>query len=106
MKAMYGVDGGLKYDITKALSFSGNVRDIFNTRRFRSDIDINTPYFPCRTALATTASRKNARRKRTTTSRRTRTICLMKAAAAAPRKDLAEQAPHNQVQKPNDYTTP
>lgn len=45
MKAMYGVDGGLKYDITKALSFSGNVRDIFNTRRFRSDIDINTPYF-------------------------------------------------------------
>jgi hypothetical protein len=45
MRAMYGMDGGLKYDITKALSFSGNVRDIFNTRKFRSDIDINTPYF-------------------------------------------------------------
>ncbi|WP_157740958.1 outer membrane beta-barrel family protein [Mucilaginibacter xinganensis] len=45
MKAMYGLDGGVKYDITKQLSFSGNVRDIFNTRKFRSDININTPYF-------------------------------------------------------------
>ena len=45
MRAMYGVDGGVKYDITKTLSLSGNVRDIFNTRKFRSDIDINTPFF-------------------------------------------------------------
>jgi outer membrane receptor protein involved in Fe transport len=45
MRAMYGVDGGVKYDLTKTLSLSGNVRDIFNTRKFRSDIDINTAYF-------------------------------------------------------------
>lgn len=44
MRAMFGMDGGLKYDITKTLSFSGNVRDIFNTRKFRSDINYNTPY--------------------------------------------------------------
>ncbi|MES2107612.1 MAG: outer membrane beta-barrel protein [Bacteroidota bacterium] len=45
MRAMYGLDGGLKYDITKTVSFSGNVRDIFNTRKFRSDITYSTPYF-------------------------------------------------------------
>jgi outer membrane receptor protein involved in Fe transport len=45
MRSMYGVDGGVKYDLTKTLSLSGNVRDIFNTRKFRSDIDINTAYF-------------------------------------------------------------
>lgn len=45
MRAMYGVDGGIKYDITKTLNISGNVRDIFNTRKFRSDINYNTPYF-------------------------------------------------------------
>ncbi|MDO3641606.1 TonB-dependent receptor [Mucilaginibacter sp. L3T2-6] len=44
MRAMYAMDGGLKYDITKTVSLSGNVRDIFNTRRFRSDINYNTPY--------------------------------------------------------------
>lgn len=36
MKAMYGVDGGLRYDITKTLNFSANARDIFNTRKFSS----------------------------------------------------------------------
>lgn len=36
MKAMYGMDGGLKYDITKTLNFSANARDIFNTRKFTS----------------------------------------------------------------------
>ncbi|MGZ3873448.1 MAG: TonB-dependent receptor domain-containing protein, partial [Mucilaginibacter sp.] len=45
MRAMYNIDGGLKYDITKTLSFSGNVRDIFNTRKFQSDINYNTSYF-------------------------------------------------------------
>ena len=45
MKAIYGVDGGVKYDLTKKLSLSGNVRDIFNTRRFRSDIVYSTPAF-------------------------------------------------------------
>jgi outer membrane receptor protein involved in Fe transport len=37
MRAMYGVDGGIRYDITKMLNFSVNSRDIFNTRRFRSE---------------------------------------------------------------------
>ncbi|MDP9081988.1 MAG: TonB-dependent receptor [Bacteroidota bacterium] len=45
MRAMYGVDGGVKYDLTKTLNISANVRDIFNTRKFRSDINYNTPYF-------------------------------------------------------------
>lgn len=45
MKAMYGVDGGLKYDITKTLNVSMNSRDIFNTRKFVSDIKYNTPSF-------------------------------------------------------------
>ncbi|NCD69186.1 outer membrane beta-barrel family protein [Mucilaginibacter agri] len=38
MKAMYGMDGGLKYDITKTLNFSANARDIFNTRKFKSEV--------------------------------------------------------------------
>ena len=45
MKALYGVDGGVKYDVTKKLSLSGNVRDIFNTRKFRSDIVYSTTDF-------------------------------------------------------------
>lgn len=45
MRAMYGIDGGAKYDITNTLNISANVRDIFNTRKFRSDINYNTPYF-------------------------------------------------------------
>ncbi|HVW97682.1 MAG TPA: TonB-dependent receptor [Mucilaginibacter sp.] len=45
MRAMYHIDGGVKYDITKMLSVSGNVRDIFNSRKFRSDINYNSPYF-------------------------------------------------------------
>jgi len=46
-KAMYGLDGGVRYDITKALNVSGNVRDIFNTRKFGSIIDnstLSTPF--------------------------------------------------------------
>lgn len=38
MKAMYGFDAGIKYDVTKQLSFSANARDVFNTRRFSSEI--------------------------------------------------------------------
>lgn len=38
MKAMYGLDGGLRYDITKVLNFSANIRDIFNTRKFASSV--------------------------------------------------------------------
>jgi hypothetical protein len=45
MKAIYGVDGGLKYDISKKLSLSGNVRDIFNTRKYISDINYSEPTF-------------------------------------------------------------
>jgi outer membrane receptor protein involved in Fe transport len=45
MRAIYGVDGGVKYDITKALNASLNSRDIFNTRHFVSDIYYNTPSF-------------------------------------------------------------
>jgi outer membrane receptor protein involved in Fe transport len=45
MKAMYGVDGGLRYDLTKTLNLSANSRDIFNTRKFVSDINYNTPTF-------------------------------------------------------------
>lgn len=39
MKAMYGLDAGVKYDITDKLNLSANVRDVFNTRRFRSEIN-------------------------------------------------------------------
>jgi hypothetical protein len=38
-RAMYGLDGGLKYDLTKALNLSANVRDMFNSRKFGSIID-------------------------------------------------------------------
>ncbi|MDT3402900.1 TonB-dependent receptor domain-containing protein [Mucilaginibacter terrae] len=46
-KAMYGLDGGVRYDITKALNISGNVRDVFNTRKFGSIINntsVTIPY--------------------------------------------------------------
>ncbi|MEO6977028.1 MAG: TonB-dependent receptor [Mucilaginibacter sp.] len=49
MRAMYGLDGGVKYDISKTLSLGANVRDIFNSRKFRSDINYNTPYFTSNT---------------------------------------------------------
>jgi outer membrane receptor protein involved in Fe transport len=39
MRAMYGLDGAIRYDITKALNVSISARDIFNTRRFKSDIN-------------------------------------------------------------------
>jgi outer membrane receptor protein involved in Fe transport len=45
MKAIYGVDGGIKYDLTKTLNFSLNARDIFNTRQFISNINYNTTSF-------------------------------------------------------------
>jgi outer membrane receptor protein involved in Fe transport len=44
-KPIYGVDGGLKYDLTKKLSLSGNVRDIFNSRKYENSIVYNTPGF-------------------------------------------------------------
>ena len=39
--ALYGVDGGIKYDITKTLNFSANARDIFNTRKFSNTVVSN-----------------------------------------------------------------
>jgi len=42
--AMYGLDGGVKYDLTKLVTFSLNSRDILNSRKFRSETHIgNTP---------------------------------------------------------------
>ncbi|RYY37488.1 MAG: TonB-dependent receptor [Sphingobacteriaceae bacterium] len=38
MKAMYGFDAGARYDITDKLNVSANARDVFNTRRFSSEI--------------------------------------------------------------------
>jgi len=45
MQSIHGVDGGAKYDISKKVTASMNVRDIFNTRRYVSDINYNTPFF-------------------------------------------------------------
>ena len=45
MKAIYGVDGGIRYDLTKTLNLSVNSRDIFNTRHFVYDINYTTPSF-------------------------------------------------------------
>jgi outer membrane receptor protein involved in Fe transport len=36
--AVYGIDGGFRYDISKKLSFSLNGRDLLNTRKFASSI--------------------------------------------------------------------
>jgi outer membrane receptor protein involved in Fe transport len=66
-KALYGLDGGVRYDLTKVLNVSVNARDIFNTRKFGSIID-NTgtaiPYtsesyrrFATRTVMFTVAYR-------------------------------------------------
>ena len=38
--ALYGLDGGVKYDLSKLVTLSLNSRDIFNTRKFRSVTDI------------------------------------------------------------------
>ena len=41
--AVYGIDGGFRYDITKKLNFSLNGRDLLNTRKFANDIKYNNP---------------------------------------------------------------
>lgn len=41
MRSIYGMDGGIKYDLSKSLSLSVNSRDIFNTRKFISETHIN-----------------------------------------------------------------
>ena len=41
--AVYGIDGGVRYDITKKLSFSVNGRDLLNTRKFANNITYDNP---------------------------------------------------------------
>lgn len=45
-RAMYGLDGGLRYEITKALNFSASIRDAFNSRKYGSITDYTTGQFP------------------------------------------------------------
>jgi len=45
MYAIYGVDGGVRYDITKKLNVSVNGRDLLNTRKYASDIQYSNPEF-------------------------------------------------------------
>ncbi|MGN6639989.1 MAG: TonB-dependent receptor domain-containing protein, partial [Mucilaginibacter sp.] len=41
--AVYGIDGGVRYDFTKKLSLSVNGRDLLNTRKFASAINYSNP---------------------------------------------------------------
>ncbi|WP_345950485.1 TonB-dependent receptor [Mucilaginibacter sp. PAMB04274] len=45
-KALYGLDGGVRYDVTKTLNMSVNARDIFNTRKFGSIINNTNTAIP------------------------------------------------------------
>jgi len=45
MYAIYGLDGGVRYDISKKLNVSLNGRDILNTRKFDSEVQYNNPAF-------------------------------------------------------------
>lgn len=45
-RAMAGMDGGIKYDLTKKLNLSLNSRDIFDSRKFGSIIDNNIGKLP------------------------------------------------------------
>jgi outer membrane receptor protein involved in Fe transport len=41
--AVYGIDGGVRYDITKKLNFSINGRDLLNTRKFANNVTYDNP---------------------------------------------------------------
>ncbi len=41
--AIYGVDGGIRYDLSKKLNISLNGRDLLNTRKFANNITYNNP---------------------------------------------------------------
>ena len=41
--AVYGVDGGFRYDITKKLNFSVNGRDLLNTRKYANSVMYDNP---------------------------------------------------------------
>lgn len=45
-RAMYGMDGGLRYDLTKSISLSYSIRDMFNSRKYGSIVDYTTGSFP------------------------------------------------------------
>lgn len=45
-RAMAGLDAGLRYDITKKLNISGNVRDVFDSRKWGSIIDNTLGRYP------------------------------------------------------------
>jgi outer membrane receptor protein involved in Fe transport len=45
-KPVYGLDGGIRYDLTKTFNLSVNARDIFNSRKFGSVINNTTTNFP------------------------------------------------------------
>jgi outer membrane receptor protein involved in Fe transport len=45
MYAVYGLDGGVRYDISKKLNVSVNARDLLNTRHYDSDIQYSNPAF-------------------------------------------------------------
>jgi outer membrane receptor protein involved in Fe transport len=45
MYAIYGVDGGARYEVSKKLSLSVNARDIFNTRKYDSELLYDGPGF-------------------------------------------------------------
>jgi outer membrane receptor protein involved in Fe transport len=45
-KPIAGLDGGIRYDVTKTFNVSVNARDIFNSRRYRSVINNTTTNFP------------------------------------------------------------
>ncbi|HEY4196177.1 MAG TPA: TonB-dependent receptor, partial [Mucilaginibacter sp.] len=41
--AVYGIDGGVRYDISKKLTFSLNGRDLLNTRKFANNVTYDNP---------------------------------------------------------------
>jgi len=45
MYAIYGIDGGVRYDITKKFNISVNGRDLLNTRKYGSEIQYSNPEF-------------------------------------------------------------
>jgi len=45
MYAVYGADGGVRYDISKKVNVSVNARDIFNSRKYGSEIEYSNAAF-------------------------------------------------------------
>jgi outer membrane receptor protein involved in Fe transport len=94
--AMYGLDGGIKYDMSKLVSFSLNSRDILNTRKFRSQTNIGNT--PGSTFIETqTSDRRFA----------TRTVLFTVSyhiGAATPTKKKGDKTPGDNGDNPDDPT--